>query len=98
MEIDVTGKSLVDSLEVAENKEDVSVTITATSTDEVKLNNGNTETVVTTTTVVKEESIATILTDQDKQALVPPPPPSWAATLNLRNLLDILKAPFTRNK
>lgn len=97
MEIDVTGKSLVDSLEVAENKEDVSVTITTTSTDEVKLNSGNTETVVTTTTVIKEESIATILTDQDKQALVPPPP-SWAATLNLRNLLDILKAPFTRNK
>lgn len=23
--------------------------------------------------------------------------PSWAATLNLRNLLDILKAPFVRN-
>ncbi|KAG1086488.1 hypothetical protein G6F42_020969 [Rhizopus arrhizus] len=74
------------------------------STEEVKLNDDNTETVVTTTTVVKEETITIASSDADaeqaqqQQQQTLPPPPSWAATLNLRNLLEILKAPFTRNK
>ncbi|KAL9552718.1 hypothetical protein MBANPS3_003630 [Mucor bainieri] len=104
MEIDDAEKDLVESLQVAESNADVSVTTTSCSTEEVKLNSDNTETFVTTTTVIKEETVTVVSTDADAEQLQQqqqqtlPPPPSWAATLNLRNLLDILKAPFTRNK
>lgn len=102
MEIDVTERDLVESLQVAESNADVSVTTTSCSTEEVKLNSDNTETIVTTTTVVKEEIVTIVTSDADAEQLQQqqqtlPPPPSWAATLNLRNLLEILKAPFTRN-
>ncbi|CAO0803654.1 unnamed protein product [Mucor circinelloides] len=104
MEIDAFEKDLVESLQVAESNTDVSITTKSCSTEEVKLNDDNTETVVTTTTVVKEETITITSSDADaeqaqqQQQQTLPPPPSWAATLNLRNLLEILKAPFTRNK
>ncbi|KAL9554364.1 hypothetical protein PS6_003463 [Mucor atramentarius] len=105
MEIDVFEKDLVESLQVAESNTDVSITTKSCSTKEVKLNDDNTETVVTTTTVVKEETITITSSDADaeqaqqqQQQQTLPPPPSWVATLNLRNLLEILKAPFTRNK
>ncbi|KAF1804797.1 hypothetical protein V8B55DRAFT_1496987 [Mucor lusitanicus] len=101
MDIDVAEKDLVESLQVAESTADVSVTTTSCSTEEVKLNSDNTETIVTTTTVVKEETVTFVSSDADAeqaQQQTLPPPPSWAATLNLRNLLEILKAPFTRNK
>ncbi|KAK4519101.1 uncharacterized protein ATC70_009332 [Mucor velutinosus] len=106
MEIDATERDLVESLQVVESSTDVSVTTTSCSTaEEVKVDSDNTETIVTTTaTVVKEETVTVISSDagaeqvQQQQRQTLPPPPSWAATLNLRNLLEILKAPFTRNK
>ncbi|GAN06074.1 hypothetical protein MAM1_0110d05551 [Mucor ambiguus] len=102
MEVDGTERDLVESLQVGESNTNVSVTATSCSTEEVMLNSDNTETVVTTTTVVKEETVTIISSDADAEQVLQqqtlPPPPSWAATLNLRNLLEILKAPFTRNK
>ncbi|CAO3620130.1 unnamed protein product [Mucor fragilis] len=103
MDIDAAENELVESLQVAESNANVSVTTTSRSTEEVKLNSDNTETVVTSTTVVKEETVTIISSDADaeqvqQQQQTLPPPPSWAAALNLRNLLEILKAPFTRNK
>ncbi|CEP11089.1 hypothetical protein [Parasitella parasitica] len=113
MEIDVAETSqVVDSLQVTECKQDASVTtttttttiaITTTPTEDAELVNDNAETTATTTTVVKGKTITTIFTDQaaeQKQQFLPPTPtsPTWATTLNLRSFLDILKAPFTRNK
>lgn len=82
-------ETLVDSLEVTE----MEVTITTTTTVETAITKDENDEEVENSVVtsIEEEVITSSVTE-------PIPSTSWASTLNFRNLLDILKAPFSRKK
>ncbi|KAI9348394.1 hypothetical protein BD770DRAFT_165552 [Pilaira anomala] len=79
--------TLVESLQLTETSTEVSVLTTTVETTIIKTKDVQVEKVVTT---VEEE-----LTNTSSTA-VAEPTPSWASTLRLTNLLEILKAPFSR--
>jgi hypothetical protein len=87
MEVDEED-ALVDSLDVANTTTTEVTTESITTTTEVKLDDD----IVVTTTEKEEEKDVTVA----EQEL--PATPSWAKTLSLRNLLDVLKAPFYRKQ
>jgi hypothetical protein len=95
MDIDEEQAEVLESLEVT-NVEMKEVLVAETTTIEetkVEKDDGSRiveKKVVDTTVITKETTI-----EQDAPIEVVAAP-SWASTLNLRNLLDILKAPFTR--
>lgn len=79
--------TLVESLQLTETSTEVSVLTTTVETTIIKTKDVQVEKVVTT---VEEELTSTSST------AVAEPTPSWASTLRLTNLLEILKAPFSR--
>lgn len=86
-ELSVVGaKADVSSTTTTEVEE--TVIVEQTETGDVEMIEKSEEVTITNTVTVTEESSSA----QSSAA------PSWADTLNLRNLLDILKAPFVRNK
>ncbi|CAO3632596.1 unnamed protein product [Mucor hiemalis] len=81
-------ETLVDSLEVTE----MEVTITTTTVETAITKDENDEEVENSVVTSIEEEVIT------SSVAEPIPSTSWAYTLNFRNLLDILKAPFSRKK
>lgn len=98
MDIDDQEVDILNSLEIAEeeNNNYKEVSATEATNEEIKIEQQ--------TEVIKEEVISTTIVNEEtsRSALDQNAPietvaaPTWASTLNLRNLLDILKAPFTR--
>lgn len=86
-----TSTNVVETLEVAVGKNTTKVSVTAVKESSSK---DDEEMIETTEEIIITEN-TTILTETKEE---PVASPSWASTLNLRNLLDILKAPFVRNK
>jgi hypothetical protein len=97
--MDIDDKQ-VESPEVAhiENSDIKKVSVTFATTEEIKVEEDDGSKVIE-----KEEVVYRAAVTEEKACIsetgVPMETvaaPSWASTLNLRNLLDILKAPFTR--
>lgn len=81
------NETLVDSLEMKESKIEVTTT--------------KVETVITTTheEIIQEDTVEEKVTLVEESINVEPiAAPSWTYALGLHNLLDILKAPFSRKK
>lgn len=82
-------ETVVDSLEVVEKE----VTVTTTTVETIITKDENDKEVEKSVVTSIEEEVVT-----STSTIEPVPSPSWATALNLRNLLDILKAPFSRRK
>lgn len=82
-------ETVVDSLEVVEKE----VTVTTTTVETTITKDENDKEVEKSVVTSIEEEVVT-----STSASEPVSSPSWASTLYLRNLLDILKAPFNRRK